>query len=186
MGLVVSGELQGKALEDALFAILKDDPANPQAHLRLGDCLLQEGRFADAQPHFNAAIAGDLPSSDAYVGLAACQAALGNAPAAERTLRIARERQPGDPIVSANIGMLEAGRGRNDLAITSLSEALTIDPDLHEARFNLALAYARTGRRQEAEREVRTLLERLPANAPQRPEVERLLAAVRGTSTGGR
>ncbi len=179
MGLVVSGEVQGPALEEALRAILRDDPGNPQAHLRLGDCLLDRGRFAEAQPHFSAAIAGDLPSVDAYVGLAACQSALGNAAAAERTLRAARQREPGNPVVCANIGILEAARGRNDLAITSLGEALKVDPDLHEARFNLALAYARIGRREQAAQEAQTLLARLPADAPQRSEVQRLLDAVR-------
>jgi arylsulfatase A-like enzyme len=179
MGLVVSGELQGKALEDALRAILTDDPGNPQAHLRLGDCLLDRGQWAEAATHFGAAIAGDLPSVDAYLGLAACQSALERSDAAERTLRKAHELEPANPVVIANIGIMESGTGRSDAAIKSLTEAVTIDPDFHEARFNLALAYARAGRRQDAERETRDLLARLPADAPQRPEVERLLAAVR-------
>jgi cytochrome c-type biogenesis protein CcmH/NrfG len=38
--------------------------------------------------------------------------------------------------------------------------------------------YARSGRRAEAAAAARELLARLPANAPQRPEVERLLRAV--------
>jgi Flp pilus assembly protein TadD len=116
---------------------------------------------------------------DAYLGLAACQSALRRSDAAERTLRKAHELEPANPVVTANIGILESGAGRSDAAIKSLTEAVTIDPDFHEARFNLALAYARAGRRQDAERETRDLLARLPADAPQRPEVERLLAAVR-------
>ena len=51
--------------------------------------------------------------------------------------------------------------------------------DLHQARFGLAIAYARIGKRAEAAREAQELLRRLPVDAPQRPEVERLLAAVR-------
>jgi len=60
-----------------------------------------------------------------------------------------------------------------------LQRALTLDPDFHQARFNLAIAFARAGRRQEAASEATELLKRLPAGAPQRSEVERLLAAVR-------
>ena len=178
MGLVVSGELQGKALEDALRAILRDDPGNPQAHLRLGDCLLDQAQWAEAERHFSVAITGDLPSVDAYLGLAACQSALGRRDASEQTLRKAHELEPDNPVVSANLGILESQAGRADQAIRSLTEALVVDPDFHEARFNLALAYARAGRRQDAERAARDLLSRLPADAPQRPEVERLIAAL--------
>ena len=60
-----------------------------------------------------------------------------------------------------------------------LQRALTLDPDLHQARFSLALAYARAGRRAEAAREAEELLRRLPPAAPQRDEVQRLLNAVR-------
>ena len=60
-----------------------------------------------------------------------------------------------------------------------LQRALSLDPDLHQARFGLAIAYAPTAQRAEAAREAQELLRRLPPNAPQRPEVERLLAAVR-------
>jgi cytochrome c-type biogenesis protein CcmH/NrfG len=49
---------------------------------------------------------------------------------------------------------------------------------LHEARFNLALAYAKSDRRADAAAAARELLARLPADAPQRSEVERLLRAV--------
>jgi cytochrome c-type biogenesis protein CcmH/NrfG len=69
-------------------------------------------------------------------------------------------------------------RGELPGAIRSLSAALARDPDLHEARFNLALAYAKAGRRSEAAAAAGELLRRLPATAPQRPEVERLLRAV--------
>ena len=64
-------------------------------------------------------------------------------------------------------------------AIDPLQRALTTDPDLHQARFGLALAFARAGRREDAATQAQELLRRLPANAPQRAEVERLLAAVK-------
>ena len=57
--------------------------------------------------------------------------------------------------------------------------AVSIDPQFHQARFNLARAYARDGQRAAAAREAQELLSRLPADAPQRAEVQRLLDAVR-------
>jgi cytochrome c-type biogenesis protein CcmH/NrfG len=64
-------------------------------------------------------------------------------------------------------------------AVKYLERALSLEPDLHQARFALAIAFARLGRRNDAAREANELLRRLPPDAPQRPEVERLLAAVR-------
>ena len=176
---VTSGELQGAALERALRDILRGDPGNPQANVRLGYLLLDSGRCADAIPHFTAAIAGHLPSADAHLGRAGCEAAAKNVAAAERTLTAAQHVEPDNPVVSANLGLLLSDNGRPAAGIPHLQRALTLDPDLHQARFGLAVAYARTGHRPEAAREAQELLQRLPADAPQRPEVERLLAAVK-------
>jgi cytochrome c-type biogenesis protein CcmH/NrfG len=74
--------------------------------------------------------------------------------------------------------LLHASKGELSAAIASLVAALAADPSLDEARFNLAVVYAKAGQRAEAAAAARDLLARLPANAPQRPEVERLLRAV--------
>lgn len=81
---------------------------------------------------------------------------------------------PGNPVVEANLGTLAMEAGDTAAAITSLTRAIEIDPDLHQARFNLARVLARAGRRDEALRQATELLARLPGDAPQRPEVERL------------
>jgi cytochrome c-type biogenesis protein CcmH/NrfG len=80
--------------------------------------------------------------------------------------------------VTANLGILQAARASLPEAIKTLQIALDVDPNLHEARFNLALAFARSGRRAEAAATARDLLARLPPTAPQRAEVARLLKAV--------
>lgn len=176
---VTSGEVRGTALEHTLRAILRDDPGNPQMNLRLGYILLDAGRCTDAVPHFQSAIAGHLAGAEAHLGLAACQTAARTIDAAEHTLRAAETVEPDNPLVAANLGILLSDGGHPADAVPHLQRALTLDPDLHQARFALAIAYARQGRRGEAAAEASTLLERLPPGAPQRPEVQRLLAAVR-------
>ena len=176
---VTSGEVQGAALERALREILKSDPGNPQASLRLGYVLLNGGRCAEAIGHFTTAIAGRLPSADAHLGRAACEAAAKHTAAAERTLLDAQQVEPDNPVVSANLGLVLSDAGRPAAGIPHLQRALSLDPDLHQARFGLALAYAGLGRRTEAAREAQELLKRLPPGAPQRPEVERLLTALK-------
>ena len=173
---VTSGELQGAALERALRRILQQDPTNPQANLRLGYVLADSNRCRDAAACFTAAIEGHLPGADAHLGLARCQLLARNPAAAQRTLREAERLEPDNPVVSANLGIVLSDAGRPADGIPYLQRALALDPELHQARFSLAIAYARLGRRDEAAREARELLKRLPADAPQRPEVERLLS----------
>ena len=178
IALVTSGEVVGPALDTTLQSILRQDPANPQANLRLAYVRMQQNRCDDARPLLERAIAGNLPGADAYLGLATCQAARGEVRAALASLEQARAREPQNPVVLANIGIALAKLQDNARAASALSDALAIDPDLHEARFNLALAYARQGDRVRAQQQAEELLRRLPREAPQRSEVERLLRAV--------
>jgi arylsulfatase A-like enzyme len=175
---VTSGELTGAALVAALEGIVREDPGNSQAHLRLGYARIQADDCARAEPEFHAAAAAGLQSADVFLGLATCLGRRRDLAGAERALGEARRLEPDNPAVAANIGLLQATRGDVPAAIQSLTAALAADPGLHEARFNLALVFARSGRRAEAAAAARELLARLPANAPQRPEVERLLRAV--------
>ncbi len=175
---VTSGELQGAELESALRAILKEDPGNPQAHLRLGYVFADSNRCREAEPHFEKAIAGRAPTADAHLGLARC---LAERRAFDRALVVLREAaalEPENPVVVANQGILLSSRGDPGAAVAPLRDALKLDPDFHEARFNLAIALADSGRREEAATEAAELLRRLPENASQRRDVERLLAAV--------
>jgi arylsulfatase A-like enzyme/Flp pilus assembly protein TadD len=174
---VMSGELHGDALRAALERLVADDPRNGQMQMRLGFVLLDAGDCGAAVPHFDAAIAAAVPSADPYLGLAECLRAAGRRQDARRTLVDAARIEPGNPVVAANLGMLALEDGRNDEAIDRLSSALRDAPDLHQARFALARAYGRAGRRAEGAQEARELLARLPADAPQRAETLRLLSA---------
>jgi choline-sulfatase len=176
---VTSGELQGEPALAALEAIVGQDPGNGQMQLRLGDALAGRSRCGDAAKHFQAAIEARLPSADPFIGLAACQSQAGRTGVAIGTLRQSQSVEADNPVVLANIGLLQGREGHVDAAAAALRQALAIDPDFHEARFNLALVFARAGRRADARAETEALLTRLPADAPQRSEVERLLSALR-------
>ncbi len=176
---VASGEVRGPALEPALRGILATDPDNPQANLRLGFVLQESGRCQAAAAHFAAAIQGQLPGADPYLGLAACHASARRYEAAAAALRDADRAEPANPVVLANLGIVLSDGGQPAEGLDPLRRALDIDPDFHQARFNLAVALARLGKRADAAREAGELLRRLPPDAPQRQEVERLAAAVR-------
>lgn len=174
-----SGEVHGAALERLLREILAEDPANPVANVRLGYALVDGGRCRDAEARFRAAIAARYPSADPHLGLAGCLAAARDFAAAAQALRDGAAVEPGNPVVLANLGLVLSDGGNPAAAVAPLTEALALVPDMHQARFGLAIALARDGRQMEAQAQARELLARLPAAAPQRPEVERLLAALR-------
>src|SRR5262249_48724546 len=147
---VTSGELTGDLLVAALEGIVRDDPRNGQAHLRLGYARLQAGDCARAEQEFHAAASAGLPSADIYLGLATCPGRRNDLAGAERALAEARRLEPDNPALVANVGILQAAKGDLAGAIQTLMAALAADPNLHEARFNLALAYAKSGRRADA------------------------------------
>lgn len=175
---VTSGEIQGAALIPALSSLLREDPDNPQVRLRLGYAYLEQGLCPKAEPHLRAAMATGSPSADAGLGLARCRSQAGDRAGARRALLAARAAEPGNPVVTANLGLLALDENRVADAITDLRAALDLDPLLLQARFGLARALARSGDRLGAAREATTLLRQLPPTAPERPEIERFLRAV--------
>jgi arylsulfatase A-like enzyme/Flp pilus assembly protein TadD len=176
---VTSGEVRGDALIETLAAILEDDPANPQAHLRLGYAEIARDRCDRAEPHLREVLAARLPSADAGLALADCRSRANDLPGALAALEAARTLEPGNPVVEANLGLLALSRADTATAIRWLQSALAKDATLLEARFALARALGRAGRREEAAAEARTLLAQLSPEAPQRREVQRLLDALR-------
>ena len=179
LAAVTSGEVRGEALITTLEAILKDDSANPQAHLRLGVAEIERGRCDRAEPHLRAALAARLPSADAGLALAGCRTRANDVEGARQALEAARALEPGNPVVEANLGLLALSRDDAATAVRWLQSSLKSDPTLLEARFALARAFGRLGRRDEAAAEARALLAQLPPEAPQRREVQRLLDALK-------
>jgi arylsulfatase A-like enzyme/Flp pilus assembly protein TadD len=176
---VTSGEVEPSRLVPVLETLLIDDPGNPQAELRLGVALADRGECDRAERHLQAAIRLGLPSADPLVSLAYCHRQRGATQAAVRALQEADRVEPGNPVVTANLGLIAFDAGDMREAITRLESAVGRDPDLHQARFVLARAYARSGQRQAAQEQAAELLARLTPSAPQRAEVERLLAALK-------
>ena len=179
IAMVTSGEVSGPELVTTLEAIVRDDPGNPQAHLRLGYAELERGRCAQAEPHFRTVMQAQMPSADAGLGLADCRMRANDLRGAGQALDAADRAEPGNPVVEANRGLLALAQDDAPRAIRLLQSAVSRDPGFFEARFNLARAFARAGRRAEALEEAETLLGQLPSGAPQRSEVARLVQALK-------
>ena len=127
----------------ARFATSSRGSRQSAGELRLGYVLLESGRCGDAIPRF---ARRDRART--------CRR--GRAPRARRVRAQARRprgrgrcaprtgAEPGNPVVLANLGMRVVGlRPRGRRYRPSRSVRSSLDPDFHQARFNLAVAYAR-------------------------------------------
>ncbi len=86
------------------------------------------------------------------------------------------DRNPDCHMAYNNLGLILAGRGQIDEAITHYRTALTINPDYWEAHFNLGLALLQKGNVEETINQYRLGLEGCPGDAAAHEMLARLLA----------
>ena len=144
---VASGELAGRgARARARARFCAPIPRNPQANLRLG---YRAARTRAAARMRSAASAPRSPRTcrapTRTWGAPRARPRRSSAAAAERTLADAAAVEPDNPVVSANLGLLLSDNGQPAAAIPHLQRALSLDPDLHQARFGLAIALRADG-----------------------------------------
>ena len=150
----------------------RDDPANPQAHLRLGYAEIERGRCAAgrAAPASRARRRHAVRRRRPWPGrLPRAAPAICRRPRGAAGSRAAAE--PGNPVVAANLGSWRWRRDAVGRPSPSCEPPWQPIPICCEARFALARALAATGDRAGAAAEAATLLGQLPPDAPQRAEV---------------
>ena len=175
---VTSGELSGAALLSALEGIVRDDPAQrpgaPASRLRAAAGRRLRARRAGV----SAAAIGGLPSADVHLGLATCLGRRNDLAGAERALeRGAPDSSRTTRSVAANLGILrprKATRRRHPVADRGARRRSGPSRGAIQPGAGLRARPAGAPRRP---RRRATCWRGLPPNAPQRPEVERLLAA---------
>lgn len=89
---------------------------------------------------------------------------------AERALKLA----PENPAVLDTLGVLQIENGQGEKGIENIRKAVSLAPTTPAMRLNLAKAYARLGRKDDAMKEADELLKSLPESSPLRAEVTAL------------
>ena len=119
--------------------------------------MLAEGAVADAAQTFAAILAEEEDNTAALSGLARAHLALGDIEKAKGILALAPAAKASDPAIAAaraQVELSEARAGAGDEG--GLLAALEANPDDHQARYDLALAYVGKG---DAEGAIDILLE---------------------------
>jgi hypothetical protein len=115
-------------------ARIRLDPANAEAHTRLGHDLWVEGKFADAGSHLAAAIAAKPDFAQAHYELAVLCIATNDLRGAYLELQTVLRLDPENSKAYGNLGYVESLRGRMTEARADLERALQLDPDDSAAR----------------------------------------------------
>jgi type IV pilus assembly protein PilF len=123
------------------------DPANAEAHYRLGTWSFRQKRHAEAAAHFEKALAARPVDALAYDYLALCLEALGEAERAERAYRSALEVNEGpffDSLLDYNYGRFLLKQRRLEESRPRLDRAVALLPDrrgvyYERAKLKLAL-----------------------------------------------
>jgi tetratricopeptide (TPR) repeat protein len=123
---------------------------NLMAHYNLGVYLSGLGRLAEAERHFNEAVAIKPNAADAYYNLGLVLAAQGRMEQAALRYREALRLKPGFEQAHVNLGVALVELGKTDEAVGHYREAIRLRPDDALAHYNLGLAYLKLGRRREA------------------------------------
>jgi tetratricopeptide (TPR) repeat protein len=126
-------------------------PGSAVIHLKIGMVEQDQGRTAQAEAAYTAAIKADPKQAVAYNNLAWM--------AAERKTRLAEaltwaqkavSLDPKVPAFHGTLGWVYRARGETDKAVTSLEQAAALGPTQAEVQYRLGLVYSEKGLRDKA------------------------------------
>ncbi len=180
-----------RKLRAAVEQAIRLDPLLAEAHAALGMLYARDARWVESEKSFRRAIELDPGSSASHIGFALyLLRSLGRVEEALHQLRIAEKNDPLSPQLQFNLGWLLIAAGRYDEAAGYCSKLpadypsrnmclgrallgqgrteeairIFIKSDVRSDRAYLGYAYARSGRREEAEKLAIDLSQRAPTS----------------------
>ena len=153
---------------------LRDQPKDLTMRGYLAERGLSEGRYADAMRLFVAM--NELSPNNALVlNNLAWAASQAKDPKALEYAEQAQTLAPDNPAILDTLGMIQIDRGQADKGLANLQRAVSLAPELGPLRLNLAKSYARLARKDEARKELNTLMPKLKEGTPLHKEAVELL-----------
>ncbi|WP_424928524.1 thioredoxin [Amaricoccus tamworthensis] len=155
MGAKSPAEL--KAFVEKLASMSNGGGGGLEEAVEAADEMLAEGAIADAAQTYSAILAEDKENLGAISGMAKAYIAMEDLERAKSILEMAPADKQGDPLIAGVLAQIELAEAGADAGETAeLERALEADPNNHQARFDLAIAYMAKDKPEEA---VEALLE---------------------------
>jgi Tfp pilus assembly protein PilF len=179
--LMVTTHFQLKHWRDSISLFehtLRVTDNNGVMHNNLGVVFIEQGRFAEAIPHFTKALQIRPKDVKAHINLAVSLAHLGELQKAKEHYLLVLELEPHHAGAHNNLGNVLLIQGRVDEAAVEFSKALDIDGDYAEAHNNLGVILARQKRFAEAIEHFREALRINPHYPQARRNLDRTLRQI--------
>lgn len=155
-----------EVLAPFLKEVLARDPGFAEARVHLAALYHRDGRLAESEGEYRAAIAADPRDASARTGLGLLLYAAGRMEEGVAAFEAAAGLDLRDPVPFAKLGLFYQDHGQTDRGIDAFRQAIALKPDYAEARVNLGIALYRAGRLDESERELNGVLRADPNNGP--------------------
>jgi tetratricopeptide (TPR) repeat protein len=156
------------------------EPSNVELLNSLGFALFQQGKSKEAVVALEKALEVDPKHWKAHNNLALASIDLGELEVAEAHFRESLAIKP-QPAIYNDLGFVLEREGLPDEAIAMYRKAVTLDPKLSSAQYNLGSSLARSGKYAEAERHLRSALKTDPTNAAAQQKLAEVVASLEQT-----
>ncbi len=130
------GDYERARLE--LLRLATETPTSAEAQQRLGMVLQHEGRLAEAEACFRAALQRDPDYVEALIGLGQVEAQRGEVALALKHIEAGIEIDPHRPKAHFSLGLLLESQGKTDEALAEYFRALELEPNNADVSLNIA------------------------------------------------
>jgi type IV pilus biogenesis/stability protein PilW len=169
---------QGKTMQaiESVNKALKIDSENADAHYLLGFIRYQQSEYKAAEKEFRKALKLNPYFTDAHnhLGLVYRETKEYDKALAEFQAALNDKSYKSPERIHLNIGYLYLARGMYPEAIASFQKSVSLSPDYLRGRLGLGTAYARSGQKDLADRELRRVVT-LGPDSPEAAEARQLL-----------
>jgi len=122
----------------------------PEIHVGAAQLMENQGKFAEAEAHYQKALKDSPNNLNALVGLARMHDRQGHSQQAIQTYLRAYKAHPNSGLVLNDVGLCHARQRQFDQALAAMNRAVELSPDNPKYRNNLATILVETGRIDEA------------------------------------
>jgi tetratricopeptide (TPR) repeat protein len=164
-------------LADEVYRVAaRIDPQAPEAPYRLGKNVLEAGRYAEAEIHFQQALERREGLVSARQGLGLAYAAQGKTAQAEAQFQEIIRQQPAFAEAYTQLGEIYLRTGRLPEALAAYRTAKTLRPNRAQSYHNLGTVFAAQGATEAAIQQFREALQRDPSYVPAHNDLGTLYA----------
>ncbi|MCD4783921.1 MAG: tetratricopeptide repeat protein [Candidatus Eremiobacteraeota bacterium] len=165
LGVLYRLQNKNKLAKENYHMAIQYNIRNPEALYNLGLLALSERDLDLAWLYFNRSIDMSPGFIQAYINLAITQMYRGNIEDAEKILLGLEKKNPRNPLILYNLGVLYKSIGKNKRALKYFAKTLEAEPQFADAHNNMGVIYLVGGKIKDAESQLDRAIDISPGNS---------------------